>query len=749
MAENKYKAVIEIGSAVAGSFGAGFGFVSKSINSLGESMRKVNAQQRSVERFQFVTGKKDEAQSNLAAQEKALKTIEAQLAAARLAHKAGLISNKDFANFDKQIERQTKSVAKAKAALAGKSATLAKMGAELKATGVNTSNLSGELKRLGESSERTEQKIEILKKVNEVGSAFREMRHEVLEAGAVIGGTLALIGGTLFETAHKTVEYTGTAKRAADELGITTQAFQELGYAASQANISGEEFNGFLEKMTVNMTEAAQGAGEAAPYLRALFGSDYINVARLKPDEMLDRVADALKGIQSQSVKIDFAKHIFGKGSAPLLNMFKDGSPGIHKLRKDAADIMGGVSTDENIEGVEKFEKAWTRLKFSFTGVRNVIGAQLIPVFTRLFGTIEKFIASHGLQIDAFATQLSTQFEAALPSLIEFGKAFGEFAIGALQLGNALATAVGGWGNAFWIFSAVVGAKALLSVYEFGKSLYYLGGAIWSGAKMFRVFATAMAEAEVAAEGAIPAIVAVGAAIAATPIGWIIGIGAAFVGAAILIKKFWTPLAYFFAGVWEGLSPIAPLLHAISSAIGTVFSWFTALIKPVDSSAESLSKWHSAGEMLGKAILSSVVGPLANAIELFTTLKKLTDGNYFGSLKKNIAVASAISLLSAGNPASFSPSAYASSVDSVPVATQGAPETEVQPADRTLEGQRGYTAPTPLSAAPATPAITIHQPITMHITQQPGQSGEELARLIHEEIRQKQNESIALSMRDH
>jgi len=93
--------------------------------------------------------------------------------------------------------------------------------------------------------------------------------------------------------------------------------------------------------------------------------------------------------------------------------------------------------------------------------------------------------------------------------------------------------------------------------------------------------------------------------------------GAAFIGAALLIYKFWEPIKAFFSGFWEGLkSGLAPVLEKFQP-LGTAFSvvvgwiekavkWFTDLLSPVQSTKEDLDAAASAGKQFGEWIAAGI-----------------------------------------------------------------------------------------------------------------------------------------------
>lgn len=93
--------------------------------------------------------------------------------------------------------------------------------------------------------------------------------------------------------------------------------------------------------------------------------------------------------------------------------------------------------------------------------------------------------------------------------------------------------------------------------------------------------------------------------------------GAAFIGAGLLIYKFWNPIKAFFGGFWEGLkSGLAPVLEKfqpLGTAFGVVVGWiekavkwFTDLLSPVQSTREDLDAAASAGKKFGEWIAAGI-----------------------------------------------------------------------------------------------------------------------------------------------
>lgn len=123
----------------------------------------------------------------------------------------------------------------------------------------------------------------------------------------------------------------------------------------------------------------------------------------------------------------------------------------------------------------------------------------------------------------------------------------------------------------------------------------------------------------------LPAIGATTAALLANPITWIVaGIGGVVAGLALVIHKYWDPIAAYVGGVFEGirsavtpaidslsnaLSPLAPLgtvianvFSFIADAVSGLVSGVGALLVPVTQTQDAFASLSASGQSLGSVI---------------------------------------------------------------------------------------------------------------------------------------------------
>ena len=121
--------------------------------------------------------------------------------------------------------------------------------------------------------------------------------------------------------------------------------------------------------------------------------------------------------------------------------------------------------------------------------------------------------------------------------------------------------------------------------------------------------------------------------------------GAAFIGAALLIYKFWEPIKAFFdgflQGLKEGLAPVLEKFKPLGTAFGVVVGWiekavkwFTDLLSPIQSTKEDLDAAASAGKQFGEWVAFGIdlaLKPLQLLIDgvkwLIDNLPKINEQN--------------------------------------------------------------------------------------------------------------------------
>ena len=240
--------------------------------------------------------------------------------------------------------------------------------------------------------------------------------------------------------------------------------------------------------------------------------------------------------------------------------------------------------------------------------------------------------------------------------------------------------------------------------------------------------------------------------------------------AALTIYRYWEPIKAFFSGFFQGLkeglgpvaavfapafeamanalSPLKPIWDGISSALGSAWEWMTNLLTPIKTTQQELDGATNAGKRFG-LWLGGLGKSFIQVIADFTKLgSDLIDGLLKGISDKWAELKTKISAMTDLLPDWWKgDSEVKASVSQSGYLTGSLP----QPA---LAGASGYA---PRMAEPARIAPTNKQTIDnsinspIHVYQQPGQSPQDVAKTVRDEMQRMRREEQAsqrASLRD-
>lgn len=201
--------------------------------------------------------------------------------------------------------------------------------------------------------------------------------------GAVKSGLGLLVSGAvkagegLAEIVTKTVETAGALNDTSIALGVTTDAIQELGYAAKLNGSSVEGMSDGLRKLSINMAAAAGGSEEAAQTFRRLGVQISANGKLRDADAVFGDLAEKFKAMPDGARKVATAVALFGKSGAALIPTLMEGRDGLATLRQEARDL--GIVLDTNtIKAGDDLGDTWDKLKAAADGLRYSIGGPLL-----------------------------------------------------------------------------------------------------------------------------------------------------------------------------------------------------------------------------------------------------------------------------------------------------------------------------------------------------------------------------------
>ncbi len=330
--------------------------------------------------------------------------------------------------------------------------TLKKLDDSLKGSGINTENLSGESQRLGEELKdlRSEQ--------DKAAEAAEKYRNKSVSAFTAAGEALAASGilRTLKEGYDLMAGITTGAASYADEIGtvsvqysIAAEDLQAFYYAAELVDVSAETLTSTMSRNIRAMNSARDGTESYVEAYEKLGIKVTDADGQLRDSETVYwEVIDALGEMENETERDAVAIELLGR-SAQQVNTLVAAGSGVIKGYAAEAKRAGYVMNNETLQACMALDDEIQRQNSNLMALKNTIGAQLAPEYTKL------------KQLENEALVALTAFADEHPELVK-GITAGTVAFGGLTAA---------------IVACTTAAKLLGSVSGIGTILAVAGGA--------------------------------------------------------------------------------------------------------------------------------------------------------------------------------------------------------------------------------------------------------------------------------
>lgn len=236
-------------------------------------------------------------------------------------------------------------------------------------------------------------------------AAIARLRSFASEADAIaarvgqLGVRMALFGAaqtTAIVAVAKSFADTGDKlARLQEQTGLSAAALSGLARAAADNDVALE---GVAKALTLLQKGVANG-GAAVEGAFELLGSSIDEVRQLRPEQVIALIADRLRMIPDEANRTAAALALFGKNGAEMLAVFRDGAAGLN-ASADAARNSGDAFSQDALDGAKKLADAFDQLSASGTGLRNALGASLVPVLAPLVNTLAAVAARVSAWVD-------------------------------------------------------------------------------------------------------------------------------------------------------------------------------------------------------------------------------------------------------------------------------------------------------------------------------------------------------------
>lgn len=241
-----------------------------------------------------------------------------------------------------------------------------------------------------------------------------------------VGGLLAggLVAKALFDFAKETANIGDAISDNAQRIGITTQSYQALGYAAQLSASNAEELSVALLALQDRAVDAARGSKEtAAAFSRLGLKVKDANGHVKSADVLFVEAAEKISKMDNAAQQTAAAVDLFSRQGRALLPLLKGGAAGIAALTAEAEALGGGFS-EAAVAASAEFNDSLDRSRFVVRGLRGQLALALLPAMRWLIDLTTKVAAWF-----ARMARVSEFFRASLVVLGVATAAFGAVAL--------------------------------------------------------------------------------------------------------------------------------------------------------------------------------------------------------------------------------------------------------------------------------------------------------------------------------
>jgi hypothetical protein len=184
--------------------------------------------------------------------------------------------------------------------------------------------------------------------------------------------------------ANKFLATADAANKAAQQTGMTTEAFTSLAYAADLGGVNSEAFTKSMAKLARTMADAASNGGASAQAFRELGVSVANGDGTMRGvDQVLLDVATTFQGMQDGATKTAAAMDLFGKEGQKMIPVLNAGAAGLQAMQAEA-DALGVTISGGTASAAERFNDALRKLHLATQGIVNTVMAEFTPMLAEM-----------------------------------------------------------------------------------------------------------------------------------------------------------------------------------------------------------------------------------------------------------------------------------------------------------------------------------------------------------------------------
>lgn len=297
--------------------------------------------------------------------------------------------------------------------------------------------------------------------------ASKSLRQNLAQAALKVGaGFMSVVsaakdlGQRLKGLLDDTAAYGDEIDKSSQKMGISAEEYQKWGYVLERNGSSID----VLQKGMKTLSEKISGGSQAFDAL----GISTVNADGSLRDsqDVLNDTLLALADMEDGAERTALATELFGgKVAQELAPTLNSGSAGIEELR-DRAEDLGLILSDQGVAASAAYQDAMTDLDETLQGVKNSVGADLLPIITSLVNKVVDDVIPAIKEFKEENEWLEPVIVGVVAALVAFKTAMGISAIisGVTQALAAYQAANQGATVAQWLLNAALNANPIAIV---------------------------------------------------------------------------------------------------------------------------------------------------------------------------------------------------------------------------------------------------------------------------------------------
>lgn len=222
----------------------------------------------------------------------------------------------------------------------------------------------------------------------------------ITAAIASLASAAVSAGKALWDLGKETIAEGDRIAKTSRQLGIASDAYQELAYAVGLGGASEQDFDTALKQLNKQMEAATAGNSKAVKAFQSL-GISMSEVRAMNPEEMFMRMSDALSEVDDVAAKTRTTMTLFGEGGVKVATAIAGGSEALAGMREEARKagyVMDGKALAKSEEATDNF----TRAQLQMHGVFRQLGVEIMPAINEVLETFIQLIRDNREQIGEF-----------------------------------------------------------------------------------------------------------------------------------------------------------------------------------------------------------------------------------------------------------------------------------------------------------------------------------------------------------